>query len=361
MVDNLSLGGIQKIVIELSRGLSEKNKVSIYQLSKTSPFYPISSDIKIEHISVVENQKYNLYKLKRKLRFSDLQNFSHVFVKDIIKKVKKNKYTTIILSDNSVLIAKELREALPTVKIVLWFHSTFDTYFNKWFKDSKIQLIESMNAVNNVVVLTEDDKKKYEQLSNNIVKINNPLTIKTNGEVSALNKKIISFTGRFVIEPKGLDYLVGIAKTIPRDWKISLAGSGTDEEIQKLNKLIMKNKIENQVVLQGALNGEALNQHYINSSIFIMTSRWEGFGLVLTEAMSFGLPVIAFHTSGSDEVIQDNKFGFLVEQGNIDKFSEVLNKLINSQDLRNEYSKKSLVRVKGFSMNDLINEWEKIL
>lgn len=65
-----------------------------------------------------------------------------------------------------------------------------------------------------------------------------------------------------------------------------------------------------------------------------MTSRWEGFGLVLTEAMSFGLPIIAFENSGSNEVLDNGKYGIVVEQGNVEEFSRELNRMISDYDLR---------------------------
>ncbi|MEG1009050.1 MAG: hypothetical protein RSF67_04415, partial [Clostridia bacterium] len=97
---------------------------------------------------------------------------------------------------------------------------TFEGYFSK-VKDS---LIESMQAADAVVALTEEDKRGYGVISENVVKINNPITLDNLGLVSDLNEKIISITCRYDIQHKGLDYLVKIAKKLPEDWKIAIAG-----------------------------------------------------------------------------------------------------------------------------------------
>ena len=92
-----------------------------------------------------------------------------------------------------------------------------------------------------------------------------------------------------------------------------------------------------------------------------MTSRWEGFGLVLTEAMSFGLPIISFDNSGANEVLDNGKYGLLVEQGNVENFSKELNRMISSYELRKEYSQKSLERIIDFDIEHIIKQWDDIL
>ncbi len=92
-----------------------------------------------------------------------------------------------------------------------------------------------------------------------------------------------------------------------------------------------------------------------------MTSRWEGFPLVLAEAMNFGLPIISFENGGSNEVLENGKYGKLVEQGNVELFSEELNRMISDIQLRKEYAVKSLQRAKSLQLDSIIKQWEKIL
>lgn len=92
-----------------------------------------------------------------------------------------------------------------------------------------------------------------------------------------------------------------------------------------------------------------------------MTSRWEGFSLVLAEAMSFGLPIVAFKQSGSNEVLEGGYYGVLIENGDIEQIVDALLELIASKEKRIEYQKKSLDRVKDFNLNSIAAQWENII
>lgn len=115
------------------------------------------------------------------------------------------------------------------------------------------------------------------------------------------------------------------------------------------------------MILLGALNGKELNNHYLNSSIYIMTSRWEGMPLVLAEAMSFGLPIIAFSQTGSNEVLANGKYGVLVENGNVSELTNQLIMLINDVEKRKQYQKLSLERVEDFQLKNIITKWNEVL
>jgi len=156
-----------------------------------------------------------------------------------------------------------------------------------------------------------------------------------------------------------LDYLIEIAKILPDDWEIRVAGSGRDNK--RFKKLIEKNRLTNKILWVGPKNGEELTNHYLNSSIFLMTSRFESFGLVLVEAMNYGLPIIAFSQTGSDEILKNEQYGLVAENGNIKEISDKLMQLISDKNQREFWSKKSKERSKDFSLEKIAIEWEHIL
>ncbi|WP_143795967.1 glycosyltransferase, partial [Oenococcus oeni] len=115
------------------------------------------------------------------------------------------------------------------------------------------------------------------------------------------------------------------------------------------------------IVYAGSLKDQELIQHYANSSIFLMTSRWEGFALVVTEAMSFGLPVVLFDQTGAQAVTNHGEFGKLISTGHIDEMNQYLTLLTRDIALRQQWQKKSLIRSKEYTLNNIIHRWTEIL
>lgn len=102
--------------------------------------------------------------------------------------------------------------------------------------------------------------------------------------------------------------MLNVAEQLPEDWRINYAGDGADRDWMESE--ISKRHLEQRIRLLGALDDEQLDWHYTQASMFLCLSRWEGFGLVVVEAMSRGLPVIAFDMPAMEEVLQEGKTGF---------------------------------------------------
>lgn len=275
----------------------------------------------------------------------------------IIAIINEKNPDTIIFNAENILCLPYVKKRFPNVNYISWLHNNANTYLNRVFKGIKEDFIEGLKHSNCVVSLTKEDNKVFQSFNKNTIAISNPLTI-DNHQISTLDLKIISWTGRLVHPMKGIDYLAEIASRLPEGWKISVAGTGNEKVF---DKFIKKYSADNKLIRQGALLGESLNVHYLNSSIYLMTSRWEGFPLVLAEAMSFGLPVIAFKQSGSTEVLEGGRDGILIENGDIEQIVNALLELIVNKEKRIEYQKKSLERVKDFNLNSIVAQWENII
>lgn len=368
VIGDLNMGGAQRVLSYVSNSLNKENTTLIYlnNLNVAQSCYEVTSKIiyKRNFISGYNHFLFQIFRIIKKIqksiwRKSDIFNYLDLYF--LNKTIKQAKAEDIILNHEMLFLASSIHHFHPDINIILWMHNNHKTYFENYFKEYKKELVESMRVADKVVCLTDEDRLGYGQYSDNIIKINNPLTIDAKGLRANLDSKVISITCRYAIEHKGLDYLVEIAKKIPEDWKIAVAGSGSMEEEEAFVSLIKSGKVEDKFILRGAIDGTELRQHYQESSIYVMTSRWEGFGLVLTEAMSFGLPILSFENSGANEVLENGKSGILVEQGDVDEFVNQLNWLIESKELREEYSRKSLERVKDFQIENIIEQWEEII
>ena len=253
-----------------------------------------------------------------------------------------------------------LRKKYPKVKQIAWMHESAEQSFGSLVKNYLRSYEKSLATVDRVVCLTQTDLKTYRQYNYNSVIIHNPVTFNTS-EKSNLREKVISFTSRLDIEIKGLDYLVEVAKNIPNNWKIRVAANGREDQIEEFLRLIKKNSVENVIEYVGALKGEELIEHYVNSSIFISTSRIESFQLVLIEAMECGLPIISFKHSGAKEILDNGKYGILIENYKINEMSEEVNKLCNSYEERLKWQNISLKRVNDFNMDEIKEYWIQLL
>ena len=191
----------------------------------------------------------------------------------------------------------------------------------------------------------EDFREKFNELSRILdqeqMKINagyiyNPLSFSSQ-QKSALTDKILLFVGRLERKQKGIDMLLDIAEELFHhrgygDWKLRIIGNGsgykdTEEDIRR-------HGLEDQVELLG--EREEVIPFYREASVFVSTSRWEGFGLVITEAMECGLPVVSFRTDGPSEIIRDGQDGILIDNYRKGQFADALERLMTDGEQKAE-------------------------
>ena len=175
------------------------------------------------------------------------------------------------------------------------------------------------------------------------------------------SKQLIS-VGR--LDPiKGFDDLIDLFNLFYQkypDWNLHIVGDGPEKEIlqTKIHKLGLSKKI----TLCGTKYSEELENEYLNSSIYVMTSHSESFGLVLVEAANYGLPLIAFDSAqGANEIIENNKNGFLVKNRNAEEMITKIEELLNDSSKMQYFSKNSKNTALKFSKEAISKEWNKFL
>lgn len=359
----LALGGLEKVVVTISNELSRSENVTLYSLKGDTFGYEYANDLTVingEDLiwNAVRHPSLSLRAIVgRKLVQKKELNFRR-----IVKDIDFTKFDNVVLSEADILYAALIRKKNPSIKIIGWIHNTFESYRDTYMKGSYNQFLEVLKSVDLLVVLTDNDRNSYSKIHPNVIKINNPITIPPmiNKPEKTFFENMVSFVGRLEYKQKGLDYLIEISSRLPEGWKISVAGDGPDKN--KFEDEIEARNLEKKFIVKGALKGDQLLEHYLSSSIFVLTSRWEGFGLVITEAMSLGLPVIAFNSYGPKEILgENNEYGVVVENGNIEKFSDALNTMISDRSLREYYSHQSAKRVLDYKLESIIPQWKSIL
>jgi len=216
------------------------------------------------------------------------------------------------------------------------------------------QLINNLRRVDRFVVLSYEDKEKWTELDN-ISVIYNPIE-KIPERYSDCSSKRVIAAGRFVSQ-KGFDMLIDSWKKVNEkhpDWTLSIYGSG--EKGPYYNQ-IKQNGLEKSCTLHDAVLD--INEKFTESSIFAFSSRFEGFGMVITEAMSCGLPPVAFACPcGPKDIITDGVDGILVAPEDVNALADKICYLIENEDIRKEMGIKARERSKHFSIEILAKEWD---
>ena len=218
-------------------------------------------------------------------------------------------------------------------------------------------LVGKLKRLDRLVVLTEKDREAWSELSN-VSTIPNPLSFEPKS-VSGLTEKRVVAIARYSQE-KGIDLLLQAwAKIDSRfaDWRLDVYGDGDTTPYAELRKALGID------AARCGLNGRTsdVEQAYCSSSVFVLSSRFEGFGMALVEAMACGLPVVSFDCPwGPRSIISDGEDGLLAENGNTDALAARLAQVMESAELRKLLSARALQSVRRFAMSEIAVSWQQL-
>lgn len=213
-----------------------------------------------------------------------------------------------------------------------------------------------------LVTLVEQDRAEYQALLGDAVRvvcIPNAVP-QLPGPRAALDERGVVAVGRLTRQ-KGFDRLIRafdeVARTYP-DWTLRICGTGRQR--RRLERIIKRRGLDGRVLLLGPV--EHIEEQLARASVFALSSRFEGMPLALIEAMSKGLPVVAFDCpTGPAEVIEDGRSGLLVPDGDIDGLARALMAVIGDESLRRELGRGAAARASDFSMDAVGQRWDALL
>ena len=372
-----TLGGEQRVVSVLANYLY-KNNYDIYFLL-TDPNNLIDYNIYNlnKNIKIIFLKKYNtkfrilIRKILNKTRgiisktlILQKQFYCNIFDKKIIIDELNNNYFDYIIGVASKYygILSVVKPKLINTKIIAWQHSTYEAYFeteNRRFYNQKKFVEYMFKNIDQYICQTQDDYEKiYNKFNYKSAIINNPNTF-SNNKISNLNNNNFLALGRFV-KMKGFDKLIdafNIFAQNNKDWKLYIVGDGPEKN--NYIKKIKEYQLEDRIILPGKTDN--VESYYLNSTIYLMSSLWEGWGMVITEAMQYGLVVISFDLPSSKEIFGEKECGILVKKYNVEKYAQAMLKLVENEDLIKKYSSNSKEQVKRFRIETIGKKWEEIL
>ncbi len=210
----------------------------------------------------------------------------------------------------------------------------------------------------NLVVLTHEDKADWGDLPN-IEVIPNTTSFASEGGASLDNKQVIA-VGRLARQ-KRFDLLIEAWEKIHKkhpDWKLSIYGNGSLQE--ELQAQIESVGLQEVVTIYPATT--EIKEKYKESSILALSSDYEGFGMVLVEAMSVGVPCVSFTCKcGPRDIIENGVSGILVEHGDVDGLAAGIDRLIEDESLRKDMGRNAVERIReNFTEEVVMEKWENL-
>lgn len=295
--------------------------------------------------------------MENKTGFVERKIFPYVRLLRFLK--KENPDVLINIDVILCLYSLPLRFFVKT-KMIAWEHFNFRTNCGVKNRDRARKLAAKL--ADQIVVLTKADLEEYNKnltIEHNIEHIYNPI-VEVEKNISYANKENIVIASGRLAPPKNFLELLKIWALIEPDfpeWKLFICGSG--EEENELKDFAKKNKLCN-VTFAGFV--ENIEELYNKSKIMVMTSRYEGFPMVLLEGQTAGLPIVSYDCfTGPKEIVISGRNGYLVQQGDRDVFSEKLKGLMNNEDARKTFSMNAFKDSNRFKKDKIVDKWEGLI
>ena len=206
-----------------------------------------------------------------------------------------------------------------------------------------------------VVVLTREDKDRFWKNNNKVVVIPNPISIQHN-QYSVLKNKTVISIGRLEREKNYGSLVHSWVKVHAEhnDWKLEIWGAGSERK--NLENVINNLSLQDSVLLKGVTDD--VISVLEKASIFVMSSKYEGFCLAILEAMSCGLPVVSYDCPcGPKDIITEGKDGFLVPMGDEQALAKRICYLIEHEDERRTMGDAALEKSKQYAQDIIIDKW----
>ena len=362
---HLGYGGIENAIATLANQLCTKYEVeilSVYRLYN-EPVFDLDERVKINYISNIKpNKKEMLFYLKKKNYSKFLKGIGQSIKTGYVKYIKTASYlrkldTDVIISTRTVHNFLVSRFVNKDIRKIAWEHNHHNNR-SKYIK----RLVSSCKNMDYFVPVSHELEEFYKSyLDKKVFYIPNGLD-SIPKKISSLDNKNIISVGRLSKE-KGFDDLLRIFKKISNkdsDIRLNIVGDGVEKN--NLLELAKELKLGDKVVFHGYQNKEYINDLLFNSSLYVMTSHTESFGLVLIEAMSYGVPCISYTSAqGANEIINDGINGYLIENRNEDEMIDKINLIMEDDKLRKKLGKAAKKRSLDYSSDVVLEKWSKLI
>lgn len=370
---SLNDGGVPRVTDVLSKGLADAFTSHYIFYENDNEEYPASVKLKVSLEDTYKNLEQSVINFveEKKIEVFICQNaYSFSFIK-IYERLRKLFPASLFIcclhaspdywqayKINAGTVASWKLRAKSLMKRLIYpiynpYIKTTSALYN--LSDKFILLSDSFKMPFAKLYITNGDTSKLHTIPN-------PLTFKENISTSELEQKekIVLIVSRLNEQQKKISTALAVWKEVTKStegWKLYIVGNGPDEKLYR--RLVLEMKLENV-----AFTGHCDNviDYYKRSSIFIMTSIWEGLPMTLLEAQQNGVvPVVFDNFSAVHDVIESDKNGFIIPNNNAKEFAGKVLRLMSDEGQRKQMAAESIQCSKRFNSSEILKMWKQVL
>lgn len=360
-------GGVERVLSIKANYFAEQFGYDITIIlteGKGKPFaYPLSDKIKVINLDINFEELWTCGFLKKIFVYLRKQRQYKRKLTAELMRIRPDITDSLLRREiNFITTIKDGSKKIGELHVNRANYRNFETNETNWLKELFAKfwmrnLIAHLKRLDKFVVLTEEDKAAWTELDN-VVAIHNPVSFKP-ASVSPLTEKRVIAVGRYVYQ-KGFDLLLRAWKMVEQrcpDWRLDIFGDGDRGPYEQIARELgidtcrcRLNPPTNQI-----------QKEYLDSSFYVLSSRFEGFGIVLVEAMSCGLPVVSFACPcGPKDIVHDGENGLLVDTGNVEALADAMACLMDDEDKRYRMAAAALNNVERFHMGKIAQQWREL-
>ena len=343
-------GGIERVLTDKMNWLSEHTDHQVYLLtvdqSDHKVVFPLHPSIEYSDLNIRFYQQYQSPIWERWLVHRRLRRLFRLRLNAQLHAISPD-----LIICTRIDYLRDVVKVKGRVPLIFESHSTcLSTVFDHdgWLRKTRVSYQKSaLRQVDMVVALTEGDAAEWQKFTEKVQVIPNIVNLNDTGQVCNRASRSVLFVGRDS-EQKDLDSLMHIWKMVfqrHQDWQLHIYGQ--------------TQRTAEGVVVHAPISPMA--EAYLQASMLVLTSLYEPFGLVLPEAMSYGLPVVAFDCPyGPAEIISDGIDGFLIKDRNLVEFANRVCQLIEDEKMRVDMGKAGIQSSQSYQAEHIMPKWLKL-
>lgn len=353
-------GGIERVLSDKMNYLVREYGYEVYVVTADQGAHPIpfplDDRIHVMDLNIRFHQQYHYTGLKRILKYRELEQLFRNRLESYITEIKPDVISCIRDGYASAVLSMKMPvpvifESHAMFRDVVFENSTLLHRFITYWKRRKLRTLDRL------VTLTQGDADDWKRVCQHVCVIPNVVHLNDSGNYSQCNSKKAIFVGRFDVQ-KDFGTMLKAWDLVQQrhpEWILNVYGNG--ELKSEFEELVAEQKFN--VEIHPAVPD--IMEKYKESSMLLMSSLYEPFGLVLVEAMSCGIPVVAFNCPyGPADIIKDGTDGFLVEDRDIEAFADRVCQLMEDDDLRQQMGKSAILSAQRYKAEAIMPQWKSL-